>query len=131
MRNDAKLISISRYFEYKYVFIVIIKAPLAVGVGLTVVGANHAIHVERHWNPAKEAQATDRIYRIGQKRPVHVYLPMALHPHETSFDINLDRLLQQKTDLRDSIVVPESSSEGELHRVMSSESGEAPAPIIT
>lgn len=118
-------------FEARSGFGVIIMSPLAVGVGITVVGANHAIHLERHWNPAKEAQATDRIYRIGQTRPVHVYLPMALHPHETSFDINLDRLLQQKTDLRDSIVVPESSSEGELHRVMSSESGEAPAPIST
>jgi hypothetical protein len=54
-------------------------SPLAVGVGLTVVGANRAIHLERHWNPAKEAQATDRVYRIGQTRDVHVYFPMALH----------------------------------------------------
>src|SRR5690606_32248581 len=62
--------SIIRDFEAKDGFNVIIMSPLAVGVGLTVVGANHAIHLERHWNPAKEAQATDRIYRIGQERPV-------------------------------------------------------------
>lgn len=87
-------------------FNMIIMSPLAVGVGLTVVGANHAIHLERHWNPAKEAQATDRIHRIGQTRNVHVYLPLAVHPDVTSFDINLDTLLQSKMDLKDAVVVP-------------------------
>ncbi|SIQ46111.1 Superfamily II DNA or RNA helicase, SNF2 family [Cellulosimicrobium aquatile] len=101
-------------FEQRPGFNVIIMSPLAVGVGLTVVGANHAIHLERHWNPAKEAQATDRIYRIGQTRPVSVYLPAALHPDMTSFDLNLDRLLQQKTILREAIVVPEKVTEDEL-----------------
>lgn len=101
-------------FESKPGFNVIIMSPLAVGVGLTVVGANHAIHLERHWNPAKEAQATDRIYRIGQKRPVHIYLPMALHPDLESFDSNLDRLLQNKTTLRHAVVVPEAVSEEEM-----------------
>ncbi|MNW61642.1 hypothetical protein D3C74_397140 [compost metagenome] len=101
-------------FERSPGFNVIIMSPLAVGVGLTIVGANHAIHLERHWNPAKEAQATDRIYRIGQTRPVHVYLPMALHPDTTSFDLNLDRLLQQKSTLRDAIVVPEAVGEQEV-----------------
>ncbi|MFD6165217.1 DEAD/DEAH box helicase [Oerskovia sp. NPDC060287] len=101
-------------FERAPGFNVIIMSPLAVGVGLTIVGANHAIHLERHWNPAKEAQATDRIYRIGQTRPVHVYLPMALHPDTTSFDLNLDRLLQQKSTLRDAIVVPEAVGEQEV-----------------
>lgn len=95
-------------------FGVIIMSPLAVGVGLTVVGANHAIHLERHWNPAKEAQATDRIYRIGQRRPVHVYLPAALHPQITSFDQNLDQLLRQKTQLRDVLVVPEAVTDADL-----------------
>ncbi len=101
-------------FEQRPGFNVIIMSPLAVGVGLTIVGANHAIHLERHWNPAKEAQATDRIYRIGQTRPVHVYLPASLHPDMTSFDLNLDRLLQQKTILREAIVVPEKVTEEEL-----------------
>lgn len=106
--------SIIRDFEAKDGFNVIIMSPLAVGVGLTVVGANHAIHLERHWNPAKEAQATDRIYRIGQKRPVHVYLPMALHPLLASFDVNLDRLLRQKTDLKDVVMVPEEVAPNEM-----------------
>lgn len=106
--------SLIREFEAHGGFNVIIMSPLAVGVGLTVVGANHAIHLERHWNPAKEAQATDRIYRIGQTRPVHVYLPMALHPQFPSFDVNLDRLLRQKTDLKDVVMVPESVKDDEL-----------------
>lgn len=112
--NGATRRSIIKDFEGKDGFNVIIMSPLAVGVGLTVVGANHAIHVERHWNPAKEAQATDRIYRIGQTRPVHVYLPMALHPQFASFDVNLDRLLRQKTDLKDVVMVPESVRDDEL-----------------
>lgn len=98
--------SIISEFESKPGFNLIIMSPLAVGVGLTVVGANHAIHLERHWNPAKEAQATDRIYRIGQTRPVHVYLPLASHPSLQSFDVNLDALLRSKTDLKDTVVIP-------------------------
>lgn len=104
-------------FEAQPGFNLIIMSPLAVGVGLTVVGANHAIHLERHWNPAKEAQATDRIYRIGQTRPVHVYLPLANHPALSSFDVNLDALLRSKTDLKDAVVVP-GKVEDELMRKM-------------
>lgn len=65
-------------FEAVQGFNIIIMSPVAAGVGLTVVGANHVIHVERHWNPAKEAQATDRVYRIGQTRDVYVHLPVSL-----------------------------------------------------
>ena len=54
-------------FESAKGFAVIIMSPVAAGVGLTVVGANNVIHLERHWNPAKENQATDRVYRIGQE----------------------------------------------------------------
>lgn len=107
-----------RQFEAKPGFNVIIMSPLAAGTGLTVVGANHAIHLERHWNPAKESQATDRIYRIGQTRPVHVYMPLATHPSLTSFDVNLDQLLRQKSSLRDAVVVPEVVTEAELAEAM-------------
>ncbi|MCK9792327.1 DEAD/DEAH box helicase [Isoptericola sp. 4D.3] len=116
-RGDTRLRKI-RAFEARDGFGVIVMSPLAVGVGLTVVGANHAIHLERHWNPAKEAQATDRVYRIGQTRPVHVYHPMALHPDVDSFDVNLDRLLRSKLALKDAVVVPESVTEDEIARAM-------------
>ncbi len=107
-----------RAFEAQSGFNVIIMSPLAAGVGLTVVGANHAVHLERHWNPAKEAQATDRIYRIGQTRNVHVHLPLAVHPDLESFDVNLDRLLRSKTALRDAVVVPQEVVGSELETAL-------------
>jgi len=106
--------SLIRDFEQAPGFNLIIMSPLAVGVGLTVVGANHAVLLERHWNPAKEAQATDRIYRIGQRKPVHIYIPVAFHPEVDSFDIHLDSLLRQKTRIKDAVIVPESITGGEL-----------------
>jgi SNF2 family DNA or RNA helicase len=42
------------------------------GVGLNLTAANHVLHVDRWWNPAVENQATDRAFRIGQRRNVQV-----------------------------------------------------------
>ena len=95
-------------------FGVIVMSPIAAGVGLNVTEANHVIHLERHWNPAKEAQATDRVYRIGQERPVSVYLPIAKHPELVSFDERLNLLLRNKIDLSDAVVAQEIVTEGEL-----------------
>jgi SNF2 family DNA or RNA helicase len=100
--------SIIDRFQSENGFGVIVMSPVAAGVGLTVVGANNVIHLERHWNPAKEAQATDRVYRIGQKRDVNVYYPMALHPNVRSFDLQLNELLTNKIDLSDAVVASES-----------------------
>jgi SNF2 family DNA or RNA helicase len=95
-------------FEAEPGFNLIIMSPVAAGVGLTVVGANNVIHYERHWTPAKEAQATDRVYRIGQTKPVHIYVPILRHPELESFDENLHKLLATKTQLRDAVVAVES-----------------------
>lgn len=94
-------------FQKRPGFGTIIMSPIAAGVGLTITGANNVIHVERHWNPAKEAQATDRVYRIGQKKDVNVYVPILHHPELTSFDVNLHKLLSKKTNLKDAVVTPE------------------------
>lgn len=91
-------------FQAEAGFGIIIMSPVAAGVGLTVTGANHVIHLERHWNPAKEAQATDRVYRIGQQRPVNIYIPIIHHPEMTSFDVLLNRLLTKKVDLSQSVM---------------------------
>nr|WP_284047513.1 DEAD/DEAH box helicase [Guyparkeria hydrothermalis] len=107
-----------RDFEAQPGFNLLIMSPIAAGVGLTVVEANHAVHIERHWNPAKEAQASDRIYRIGQKRDVHIYMPAALHPEFDSFDLHLHRLLSRKLMLKDAVVTTEEVSESELVRSM-------------
>ena len=98
-------------------FNVIIMSPLAAGVGLTVTAANNVIHLERHWNPAKEAQATDRVYRIGQERDVNIYIPICKYSRGKSFDEILDALLSRKIDLNKSIVTPSEFSEEEIAQV--------------
>jgi SNF2 family DNA or RNA helicase len=52
------------------VFILSLKAG---GTGLNLTRANHVFHFDRWWNPAVENQATDRAFRIGQKRNVQVH----------------------------------------------------------
>lgn len=107
-------------FQNEDGFNVIIMSQLAAGVGLNVVGANHVIHYTRHWNPAKEEQATDRAYRIGQTRDVTVYYPMAVFPEsfqnekgerQKSFDEILDVLLSRKKSLASSTLFPSEQSE--------------------
>jgi hypothetical protein len=51
------------------IFVLSLKAG---GTGLTLTAANHVVHVDRWWNPAVEDQATDRAFRIGQRRAVQV-----------------------------------------------------------
>ncbi|HYO02278.1 MAG TPA: DEAD/DEAH box helicase [Mycobacterium sp.] len=51
------------------IFILSLKAG---GTGLNLTAANHVVHLDRWWNPAVENQATDRAFRIGQKRKVQV-----------------------------------------------------------
>lgn len=101
-------------FEAKDGFNVIIMSPIAAGMGLNVTAANHVIHFGRHWNPAKESQATDRAYRIGQTRPVSVYYPITTLPPERnfkSFDQTLDELLRRKTKLADATLFPSEATE--------------------
>jgi SNF2 family DNA or RNA helicase len=91
----------------------------AAGAGLTLTAAKHVIHLSRWWNPAVEDQCTDRVYRIGQRKPVQVHLPMAIHPRhgDQSFDSNLDRLLERKRELSSSLFAPTAASAEELSRL--------------
>ena len=52
------------------VFLISLKAG---GAGLNLVGADTVIHYDPWWNPAAQAQATDRAHRIGQTKPVFVH----------------------------------------------------------
>jgi Superfamily II DNA/RNA helicases, SNF2 family len=85
-------------------FAVIILSPVAVGFGVNIQAANHVIHYTRTWNPAKEDQATDRAYRIGQTKPVYVYCPIAYAEDFTTFDDKLDCLLALKRSLADDML---------------------------
>lgn len=80
-------------------FGVIILSPVAVGFGVNIQAANHVIHYTRTWNPAKEDQASDRAWRIGQKKEVYVYYPVVAADDFTTFDVKLDQLLERKRSL--------------------------------
>lgn len=86
-------------FQDKKGFYAIILSPLAVGFGVNIQAANHVIHFTRTWNPAKEDQATDRAYRIGQTRDVFVYYPVVVADDFLTFDAKLDKLLEWKRGL--------------------------------
>lgn len=77
-------------------FGVIILSTTAVGFGVNVQKANHVIHFTRPWNPAKEDQATDRAYRIGQVNDVYVYYPTIVKAGLKTFEQTLDELLTKK-----------------------------------
>ena len=89
-------------------FNVLILSPEAAGVGFTITEANNVIHLSRTWNPAKENQATDRIYRIGQAKSVNVYLPLTCNKNlrVKTFDENLDALLNYKKALSVRVLFP-------------------------
>lgn len=121
--NPDKLSRQASIDEFQSVdgFNAIVMSPVAAGMGLNVTGANHVIHYSRHWNPAKENQATDRAYRIGQTKDVYVYYPMAISKQFKSFDVNLDDLLSRKTSLATSTIFPTERIEvtqDELGRMM-------------
>merc|ERR1712224_981112 len=75
------------------------------GVGLNLTAASHVVHFDRCWNPAKEAQATDRAHRIGQKSTVMVHRLLA----QGTFEERLHRELARKAALA-SEVIPEDMS---------------------
>jgi hypothetical protein len=117
-------------FKSKPGFHVLVLSPFVAGVGLTIVEANHVVHYGRWWNPAVESQATDRAYRIGQTKPVTVYLPILHDPTgqvSPSFDERLDTLMERKQRLADDFLRPlpqEDQLSGELLEGLSAEAGE-------
>jgi hypothetical protein len=78
-------------------FILSLKAG---GSGLNLTGANHVIHFDRWWNPAVEDQATDRAFRIGQRRDVQVRKLICVGTLEE----RIDRMIEDKKDLAERIV---------------------------
>ena len=74
------------------------------GTGLNLTAANHVIHFDRWWNPAVENQATDRAYRIGQDRFVHVHKLITTGTIEEK----IDEMLEKKQSLNDEIIQSEN-----------------------
>ena len=76
------------------IFILSIKAG---GTGLNLTAANHVIHYDLWWNPAVEAQATDRAFRIGQNKNVMVHRLIS----KGTFEEKINQMLQDKKHLAD------------------------------
>ncbi|ELS51555.1 DEAD/DEAH box helicase [Streptomyces viridochromogenes] len=79
------------------VFLLSLKAA---GTGLNLTRAEHVVHYDRWWNPAVEAQATDRAYRIGQTRPVQVHRLIA----EGTIEDRIADMLSRKRELADAVL---------------------------
>jgi len=73
-------------------FVISLKAG---GTGLTLTAASHVVHFDRWWNPAVEDQATDRAYRIGQKRNVLVHKFVC----PGTIEERIDQLIEEKREL--------------------------------
>src|SRR6185503_3210658 len=78
-------------------FVLTVKAG---GTGLNLTEASHVIHFDRWWNPAVENQATDRAFRIGQKRNVLVHKFVC----RGTVEEKIDEMITQKSDLMRDVV---------------------------
>lgn len=85
------------------VFLISLKAG---GTGLNLTAADYVIHLDPWWNPAVEDQATDRVHRIGQQRPVTVYRLVT----ENTVEEKILKLHETKRDLADSLLDGTDSS---------------------
>lgn len=79
------------------VFLLSLKAA---GTGLNLTRAEHVVHYDRWWNPAVEAQATDRAHRLGQSRPVQVHRLIA----EGTVEDRIADMLARKQKLADAVL---------------------------
>jgi SNF2 family DNA or RNA helicase len=98
---------------------VLIASLKAGGTGLNLTAATHVIHVDRWWNPASEAQATDRAFRIGQTRNVQVHTLICLGTIEE----RIDAMIAEKRSLAELAVSNDegwlsSLSTTDLHRLV-------------
>jgi SNF2 family DNA or RNA helicase len=71
--------------------------PIVAGAGLNITGANHVIHYNLEWNPAKEDQATFRVYRNGQLKETFIHRLF----YESTIDQVIDERIQLKRNLAD------------------------------
>ena len=70
------------------------------GRGLNLPAANHVFHFDRWWNPAVEQQATDRVHRLGQRKPVFVSSLVCT----ATLEERIDALLDAKRELADQVM---------------------------
>jgi uncharacterized Zn finger protein/superfamily II DNA or RNA helicase len=82
----------------------------AAGTGLNLTAASHVVHYDLWWNPAVENQATDRAYRIGQKKNVMVHRLIC----KNTFEERIDEMIQRKKHLAEMTVATGENWIGKL-----------------
>ncbi len=100
IKNRAKLVEAFQQEQGFPFFVLSLKAG---GTGLNLTKASHVIHFDRWWNPAVENQATDRAYRIGQKKNVLVHKFVC----QGTIEEKIDNLLSSKKGLSDELLTLE------------------------
>lgn len=83
----------------KYVPFIVLSVK-AGGTGLNLTKANHVIHFDRWWNPAVENQATDRAFRIGQKKNVMVHKLVC----KNTIEEKIDAVINSKKELAENVI---------------------------
>ena len=106
-RNRQDLIDAYNGPDGPPLFLISLKAG---GTGLNLATADYVIHMDPWWNPAVEAQATDRAHRIGQTKPVFVYKLVA----ENTVEEKVIELQEKKKELFDAIVSADGSGPSSL-----------------
>ena len=105
----ARQVMVDRFQTDRSVHAMIISLK-AGGTGLNLTAASCVVHYDLWWNPAVEAQATDRAYRIGQRRDVLVYRFVTAG----TFEERINEMLMEKRNLADLTVATGETWIGEL-----------------
>ncbi|GAA3234862.1 DEAD/DEAH box helicase [Nonomuraea helvata] len=96
-KTRDRLVERFQHDDEPMLFVLSLKAA---GVGLNLTAANHVIHVDRWWNPAVEDQATDRAFRIGQRKNVQVRKLICAGTLEE----RVDQMIERKKALAERVV---------------------------
>ena len=118
IKERARLVERFQSDEQVPFFVLSLKAG---GTGLNLTAASHVVHFDRWWNPAVEAQATDRAFRIGQKRNVMVHKLVCRGTIEEQIDALIEKKKALASELIDGdggVLLTEMSDE-ELLRTVS------------
>ena len=97
VKNRRALVETFQNDETVPFFVLSLKAG---GSGLTLTAASHVVHFDRWWNPSVENQATDRAFRIGQKKNVLVHKFVC----RGTVEEKIDTLIEEKKSLSDNLL---------------------------
>ena len=107
LEQRRKMVERFQHNRADKIFILSLKAG---GTGLNLTAATHVVHFDLWWNPAVENQATDRAYRIGQKKNVMVHRMIT----RNTFEERIDEIIQKKKHLAELTVAAGENWIGKL-----------------